>query len=551
MQVILSNNIRIRNCPGPVKAKITKMLTMENPEYIKRKQRKKPTWGIEPYIKNYSFDINGDLICPRGFYEELKKLNLNYTLIKNFTKSQKVEFGQWNENYKLYNFQNNAVYAALTKYEYGGVLIAPAGSGKTNMALNYVYHLKCPTLWITHTKDLMNQTKKRAETLISNIGKIGLIGDGKKTFGDKKFIIAMVQTLQRNPELIEILKDFIGVVIIDEAHHVPTYTFTNIINQFPAEHMLGVTATPDRKDQLEKLMYLAIGPEVARIDREELYKDKILTKPKIEFVFTDFEYSYDTENIDAGGEDLNYNELMAALLEDNDRAELIVSKIIEGWQKYGTSIVLSENIRYCYKLYSFLLEQIKNLKDKPKIAVVHGPLSQYTWYTVKTEAEAIYAVKVKRAVEYKKAGGKYKVKFRQYTDGEMKTRQITKKQRTEIINKFKNKEIDILFATQIAREGLDVPHLAVGHMVTPKRGDVSNSRDDGAAVEQEIGRVMRADPNNPEKVAIWYDYVDDKVGVFKSQYYSRRRTYKRLGIPLPRKKSDTDEVEQLLKFISY
>jgi superfamily II DNA or RNA helicase len=108
------------------------------------------------------------------------------------------------------------------------------------------------------------------------------------------------------------------------------------------------------------------------------------------------------------------------------------------------------------------------------------------------------------------------------------------------------KEIQILFATQLAREGLDMPHLTVGHMVMPKRGD-DGSKANGGSVEQEIGRIQRKDPANPDKKAAWYDYVDYNVGVFKQQYQSRRKVYKRLGIALPKKpKTEKDEIESFL-----
>ena len=94
---------------------------------------------------------------------------------------------------------------------------------------------------------------------------------------------------------------------------------------------------------------------------------------------------------------------------------------------------------------------------------------------------------------------------------------------------------------------MDIPHLCVGHCVTPKKGDTGTAKD-GSALEQEIGRIMRPDPKNPNKKAVWYDYVDDKVGIFKQQYYTRRKVYKRLGISVPsKKKTERDIVDDFFK----
>ncbi len=72
-------------------------------------------------------------------------------------------------------------------------------------------------------------------------------------------------------------------------------------------------------------------------------------------------------------------------------------------------------------------------------------------------------------------------------------------------------------------------------------------------LEQEIGRIMRKDPKNPDKKAVWYDYVDASVGVLKGQYYSRRKVYKRLGINLPSKpkNADKDVIDGLLDNIKF
>src|SRR5690625_3911051 len=92
-------------------------------------------------------------------------------------------------------------------------------------------------------------------------------------------------------------------------------------------------------------------------------------------------------------------------------------------------------------------------------------------------------------VEKKTAKGvRYRVE--NYTEKEFESWQVTKKEREEIMRKANNKEVDILFATQLAREGLDMPHLTTGHMIMPKRGDTGKNKD-GGAVEQEIGRIMR------------------------------------------------------------
>jgi superfamily II DNA or RNA helicase len=95
-----------------------------------------------------------------------------------------------------------------------------------------------------------------------------------------------------------------------------------------------------------------------------------------------------------------------------------------------------------------------------------------------------------------------------------------KKQREEIIEKMRNGELDVLFAVNIAKEGLDIPRL--------DRLFLACSGRNGTEVEQMVGRIQRAYPGKDG--AVVFDFVDNKIGVLQNQYYARRRVYKQLGM---------------------
>ena len=231
---------------------------------------------------------------------------------------------------------------------------------------------------------------------------------------------------------------------------------------------------------------------------------------------------------------------------------LLAQSIVDA-VKYGQSIVLSESVRYCFKLKEkvdkLLLEQGYR---GCKTAVVHGGLTRYSWKVAsgKRQAEAL-AADYGTECKYNGKARRWKVKTPQYTEEEFKKWQVTKKKRQEILDQCREGKVNILFATQLAREGLDIPSLCVGHTVTPKRGDGKSNT--GLNLEQEIGRIMRKDPQNPDKKAVWFDYVDASVGVLKGQYYSRRKVYKRLGIKLPSKpkSAEKDVIDGLLDSIKF
>lgn len=552
MNILLSNNIRVSNYPLPLKLKIVDDLTVDNPAYLKAKRQRRPTWGIDQRLQLFTYDNDGSLVLPRGYMEQLlqrlQEGSHTFQLTEKQTEGKAVDFGPWNDSYVLRDYQEPLVKALVEK---NGIGVSPAGSGKTIMGMRYIYEVGRPTLWLTHTRDLLYQTKERAEAALKGVGRVGILGDGKQDYGDGKLIIATVQTLTTNPKLVQGLKDYIGVVVIDEAHHFPSTQFLDTAAAFPSKRIIGLTATPNRKDELEVYMFMGVGPVRHEVPRTALYKNDQLILPEVKFIYTGFKYG-DTDsadgNVDAGGEDLDYQDLLNHLVADKDRLELIAKTIVEAIPQ-GQAIVLGESVRYLFKIQ----EAVQHMAPKAHTAVVHGGLQRYSWKVAgsKSQAEAL-AAEYGTEFKYDWKARRYKVKTPQYTEEEFKKWQVTPKRRREILEACTSGDVQILFATQLAREGLDIPGLTVGHTVTPKRGDTENSST-GLNLEQEIGRIMRIDPKNPDKKAIWYDYVDASVGVLNGQYYSRRKVYKRLGIKLANKpkNADKDVIEGLLDSINY
>lgn len=542
LQVFITNNIRIRGASTPLRAAVTKALTFENPAYKKLKRMGKRAWGIDQRLELFVYD-QGDIVTPRGFLEELEDIlrlqghDPNKVIASRLTEGEQVHFG-WAEQWQLRSYQQPFVDAVKKR---NGVGIAPAGSGKTIMGLRYVYEKGVPAVWLTHTTDLMYQTAAKAEKLLTSVGKIGFFGDGKHEWGSGKLIIATVQTLQQNQHLIDAMNEFVGTVVIDEAHHFPAVQFVETAGRFKAKNMLGVTATPERKDGLEMYLLKGIGPELHRVQRDDLYASGELVLPEVKFIYTEFDYDTasdrnEIDSVEVGTDDMDYGAVIQKLISDEKRAQLVAKTIVEAAPN-GPAIVIAESVRYCFVLQQLVDKLLKEKGLNIKTAVVHGGLQRYKWQYTPSE----------NALETKTDNkGRKKYKVEAYSEEEFAAWQVSPAQRKAIMAACDRKEIGILFATQLAREGLDMPHLVTGFMVMPKRGD-SDGKDSGGSVEQEIGRIQRKDPENPNKKAIWYDFVDYDVGVFKQQYQSRRRVYGRLGIKLPNKpKTKKDEIEAFL-----
>lgn len=565
LQVSISNNIRIRGASVPLRAAVTDALTVPNPAYIeaKKKNRGRNIYGLEAQLRLYTHEL-GDLIAPRGFAHDLQEIikqhgtNPDKVITWDVSEGRPVDFGPWNPDFVPRDYQVPAIAAAV---ENAGVLVSPAGSGKTLMAWKTAHTWGVPTLWLTHTVDLLKQSAEAAKKFMPGVGRVGIIGDDRLEWGDGKVFVATVQTLARNPTLVATLNSLIGALVIDEAHHFPAVQFIETAGKFNAKYFLGVTATPKRKDFMETYMYRGIGPICYEVERQALHDAGNLLLPEVRFIYTDHQRPTDEsaeDNVDAGGEDIHYTELIQNLVADDKRAILVAENIlescIEASPQGGAVIVLADSVRYLFKLRDLVSQFAEPRLGGviPRMTVVHGGINKHTW---RKAARAYGSSKddilannpgAVDARDHKTFG--WQVKMEQYSDEEMEAWQVTAKDRKEAMAAAYDRKVDIIFATgALAREGLDMPHLSRGHLATPARGDARTSSN-GASVEQAIGRIQRPDPNNPAKTAVWYDYVDFEVGIFQDQYYSRRTVYKRLGITLAKKKkSQRDRVTEFLK----
>ena len=233
-------------------------LNFVNSEFLVKKRMGISTYKVERYFKLIESE-EAYYAIPRGFLSELINF-LNEKNIKFFLNDQrkKGEIIKFENTCKLYDYQQEAVRDMLA--EESGVLVAPPGAGKTVMGIEMIAQLSQPTLILVHKKQIYTQWLERIENFL-NIPKreIGQICACKKTIG-KKVTVAMFQTLSNVENFAEELKlDNIGVVLVDECHHIPAKTFRSVITRLNPYYLYGFTATPKRKNNDEKLIYIHLG----------------------------------------------------------------------------------------------------------------------------------------------------------------------------------------------------------------------------------------------------------------------------------------------------
>ena len=131
------------------------------------------------------------------------------------------------------------------------------------------------TLILVHTRTLLEQTRAAVATHLGIDA--GQVGAGREDMRD--VTVATVQSLVRRD--LEAWCPHFGLVILDEAHHCPASTFTDVLQRFSARWRLGLTATPERADRLHPLMYATLGPELARLRPTDMVSEGAILAPVV------------------------------------------------------------------------------------------------------------------------------------------------------------------------------------------------------------------------------------------------------------------------------
>ena len=147
-----------------------------------------------------------------------------------------------------------------TKASRGGIISVPCGFGKTVIALYLLSEMRKKTLVIVHKEFLVNQWKERIGQYLPD-AKIGIIQGNNYDIDDCDIVIGMLQSISMKDYPESLFQDF-GFCIVDECHHIAAEVFSRSLYKVNCQFMLGLSATPKRKDGLSKVFEWFLGPYV-------------------------------------------------------------------------------------------------------------------------------------------------------------------------------------------------------------------------------------------------------------------------------------------------
>ena len=352
MNITLKNNLRLTRIPPHLSKELMDRLKFPNPKWIENSRMGRWNRGVPKTLKFYDKIRNNGLWIPRGYLRQLimlcRQMNIEYEI-----DDQRRMLPEFNCHFAgvLKPFQQQAVDVMLSK-EFG-TLSAPTGSGKTVMALNMIARRKQPALIVVHTKDLASQwTERIAEFLDIPKNSVGYIGGGKRQIGE--FItVALVQSLYKT---VENVMPHVGFLVVDECHRCPSRTFTEAVSGFDSRYMMGLSATPWRRDNLSRLIFWHLGDLHYEVDNDLLVKSGDVLPVKIIVRETHFEPFHDPVT--------EYSQMLSELTGNDERNRLIVRDIAkEAECSKGICLVLSDRKKHC-EMLSLLLKYKYNIEAR-------------------------------------------------------------------------------------------------------------------------------------------------------------------------------------------
>ena len=335
--------------PPSILNALTQLAAFQNPEFYRAQAMRLPTFNL-PRIIRCAEDFPQHIGLPRGCLEEVTRFFKDGGTVvtiddqRNEPTPIRVQFrGQLRP-------EQERVARGLLDHE-NGILSAPTAFGKTVIAAWVIAQRKVSTLVVVHRKQLLDQWRDRlADFLDLPKNEIGHIGGGK---GQPSGVIdvAVLQSLVRKGVVKDLVSEY-SQVIVDECHHIPAFSFEQVLKKARARFILGLTATPIRKDGHQPILFMQCGPlrykgQAKKSVQDDPFEHVVLPR------LTEFNLP--------PNKDLTIQEIYNAMLFDQARNDMIFDDLLSALEAGRSPLLLTERTEHLELLAGRLKNFARNM----------------------------------------------------------------------------------------------------------------------------------------------------------------------------------------------
>ena len=340
VQIVRANLVYVekKDLPPAMLNRLLRLAAFQNPEFYKAQAMRLSTYD-KPRVIACGQEFAQHIAVPRGCLTETLAL-LEAHKIRPEVRDERYAGTAIEAEFQgqLRPFQEEAV-AKITAHD-EGILCAPTAFGKTAVAAWLIAKRKVNTLVVVHRQQLLDQWQERLGMFLDLPAKsIGHIGGGKM---DRTGCVdvAVIQSLYRKDEVKDFVAEY-GQVIVDECHHISAFTFEQVMRQVKAKYVVGLTATPTRKDGHHPIIYMQCGPVRFSMSARTMTE----TTPfehKVTPRHTEFRMAPELTEV-------TIQDIYAALVNDVPRNEMIANDIVRAVESGRCPLLLTgrtEHLQY-------------------------------------------------------------------------------------------------------------------------------------------------------------------------------------------------------------
>lgn len=352
IEVVLANRLFVakEGLPTVLVNRILRLAAFQNPEFYKAQALRLSTRRI-PRIIQCAEELLRHVALPRGSLSELtlllKENRTEVDLIDKRCKGEPISvsfFGELRPN------QRQAAEAMLAHD--CGVLSAPPAFGKTAVAAYAIAERRVSTLILVHRRKLLEQWRDRLAMFLDvPLRSIGHVGGGRAV-RTGIVDVALIQSLHAKKRVADMVAEY-GQIIVDECHHVAAFTYEKVMREAKALFVMGLTATPTRKDGLHPIIAMQCGPVRYRLSPRSMteaapFEHKVLART------TNF-------RLPESAGDQKIHQIYAAMIADPARNGMIVDDLVSAVKSGRSPLLLSARVKHLDLIASLLNGKLPNV----------------------------------------------------------------------------------------------------------------------------------------------------------------------------------------------